>query len=382
MKKRVASSIPIEQHGLWNRIKEKRIPFTFDLEVTARCNNNCRHCYISLPANDREAQKKEISPALISDIADQAVALGALWCLLTGGEPLLRGDFEEIYMTLKRKGLLVSLYTNACLLTDAHVAMFKKHPPRIIEVTVYGATEETYERVSRCPGSYAAFRRGLDRLVRAGIPVRLKAMTMRSNIQELPAIAAFCRQYTKDFFRFDPLLFLRLDGDPLRNSQIQSERLTAEEIVAIEHADEERSDAMKQNCEQFIFLEKDHGECRHLFHCGAGRNGFTISAEGYFHLCSSLRHPGCTVDLRRITLAEAWKIFTPKILDMTSSDPDFLGKCRGCRIINLCLWCPANAHLETGRLDGWSEYFCRVAHARADALRDALRKESEPARQI
>ena len=54
--------------------------------------------------------------------------MGALWCLLTGGEPLLREDFAEIYLGLKRLGLLVSVFTNACLVTPEHVELFQKVP--------------------------------------------------------------------------------------------------------------------------------------------------------------------------------------------------------------------------------------------------------------
>ena len=97
---------------------------------------------------------------------------------------------------------------------------------------MYGATQETYERVTRRPGSYAAFRRGLDLLLEGGVTVRLKAMALRSNAHELPAIARFCRERTKDYFRFDPLLHLRYDGDPRRNAEIRAERLSPEEIVA------------------------------------------------------------------------------------------------------------------------------------------------------
>ena len=106
--------------------------------------------------------------------------MGAVWCLLTGGEPLLRDDFEELYLGLKRLGLLVSVFTNACLVTPAHVELFRRYPPRDIEVSVYGATRETYERVTRRPGSYDAFVRGLDLLLASGVPVRLKAMALRS----------------------------------------------------------------------------------------------------------------------------------------------------------------------------------------------------------
>ena len=151
-----------------SKLADRRVPLSFDLELTARCNNDCRHCYINLPAGDLEARQNELSLAEISDIADQAVDLGALWCLVTGGEPLLRQDFAEIYLMLKRKGLLVSVFTNACLVTEEHVALFKNYPPRDLEVTVYGITQETYERVTRRPGSYAAFRRGLDLLLEAG----------------------------------------------------------------------------------------------------------------------------------------------------------------------------------------------------------------------
>lgn len=368
MKKKITAATALPDFPLWEQLQKKRVPFSFELEVTARCNLDCRHCYINLPAGDRPAQKKELSLEQIGRVVDQAVELGALWCLATGGEPLLREDFADIYLLLKRKGLLVSVFTNACLIGEEHIALFKKYPPRDIEVTAYGITPETYERVTRRPGSFAAFRRGLDLLLNNGIKVRLKAMALRSNIAELEAIAAFCRRHTKDYFRFDPLLHLRFDGNEARNVEIKAERLNADEIVAIEQADSERSSALKRNCDQFIFPEPGHHDCGHLFHCGAGNSSFTVSPEGIFRLCSSLWHPDCVLDLKKGTLAEAWNILVPKVRALTSAAPEFLEKCRSCPIINLCLWCPAQVHLESGRLDAWSEYFCRVAHARALAI--------------
>jgi radical SAM protein with 4Fe4S-binding SPASM domain len=375
--KKYISSNPMSQFSLWPKLREKRTPVSFELEITARCNNDCRHCYINLPAADSEAQKRELSSTQIGDIAGQAVAMGGLWCLLTGGEPLLREDFFDIYLMLKKKGLLVSIFTNACLITPEHIALFKRTPPLDIEITVYGITPETYERVTRCSGSYASFRRGLDMLLKSGMKVRLKAMALRSNVSELPAIAAFCRQYTMDYFRFDPLLHLRYDGKSARNMEIKAERLTKEEIVEIEQADPERSTALKKNCDHFIFPERDHQDCGHLFQCGAGKSGFTVSPEGYFRLCASLWHPECVADLKATPLASAWNDLVPRVRGMTSSNLHFLINCRSCKIVNLCLWCPAHAHLETGKLDGWSEFFCQAAQARAEALQHAIQKKSE-----
>jgi len=362
------SRAPLPEFALWRKVAGRRVPMDFYLEITARCNNDCRHCYINLPAGDAEARRKELTPAEINDIAEQAVALGALWCLLTGGEPLLRQDFPEIYVALRKKGLLVSLFTNACLIDEEHMALFRAYPPRDVEVTVYGVSAETYEAVTRRPGSYAAFRRGLELLLGLGIKVRLKAMALRSNVHELPAIAAFCRAHSSERFRFDPLLHLRYDGDVRRNAEIRAERLSADEIVAIEQADEERAKALADNCAELIFPDHYGQVCDHLFHCGAGNQSFVVSYDGIFRLCADLWHPDCTFDLRQGRLAEAWNELVPRVRQMRSQNAEFLERCRRCPIINLCLWCPAHAHLESGRMDDWCEYFCQVAHARARAL--------------
>jgi radical SAM protein with 4Fe4S-binding SPASM domain len=353
---------------IWDRMKERRAPIAFDLEVTARCNNDCRHCYINLPAGDHDARSRELTLAEIERIAGEAVSLGAMWCLLTGGEPLLRDDFFEIYLALKRTGLLVSVFTNACLVSRKHVELFRRYPPRDIEVTMYGASEETYEKVTRRSGSFRAFVRGLDRLLSSGVKVRLKAMALRSNVHELEAIAGFCRRRTKDYFRFDPLLHLRFDRDPVRNAEIEAERLSPDEIVAVERADKERFGALQKACNELVLPEMAHAVCSHLFHCGAGMGSFSVSYDGRFRLCSSLWHPDTVYDLRQGTLAQAWKEHIPRVRDLRSSRREFLERCRVCPIINLCLWCPAHSYLETGEMDTVVEYFCQVAHARAEAL--------------
>ena len=331
-------TLEIQQFALWGKLKDKRVPLSFDLEVTARCNNDCRHCYINLPANDPTARARELSLAEISRIADEAVSLGAIWCLITGGEPLLRPDFAEVYLTLKRKGLLVSVFTNATLVNEEHAALFKKYPPRDIEVTVYNVTQETYERVTRRADSFAAFRRGLDWLLERGVKVRFKAMALRSNLRELPAIARFCRERTKEYFRFDPLLHLRFNGNAARNKEIRAERLSPAEIVAIERADEQRFSAMEKGCDKLIVPEFAHFGCDHLFHCGAGNGSFTVSYDGLFRLCSSLWDPKCVYDLRKGSLADAWQNVVPKVRDMRSNRKPFLETCCACPIINLCLW--------------------------------------------
>ena len=366
---RFVSRRKLPELDVWDEAYRERTPLQFDLELTARCNNDCRHCYINLPAADDAARARELSSEEIDGVATQAVEMGALWCLVTGGEPLLRDDFAEVYTGLKRLGLLVSVFTNAGLVRDEHIELFRQYPPRDVEVTVYGATEATYERVTRRRGSHAAFVAGVDRLLSAGVRVRLKAMALRSTVHEFDEIGRFCRARTKDFYRFDPLLHLRLDGDPQRNEIIRAERLSPDEIVALERADPERFGALVDLCRTFAGEEPDAGDDSRLLRCNAGMTSFTVGWDGTFRLCSSLGYPGTTADLRAVPLAEAWRDLVPSVRRLRSDSERFRATCARCGLQDLCLWCPAHAALETGALDEWVEYFCEVAKARDRAAR-------------
>lgn len=377
---------------LWRRLEGKHTPLGFELEMTARCNLDCRHCYVNMPANDARAAARELAAVEIQEIGRQAVELGALWCTLTGGEPLLRPDFAEIYLGLKRLGLLVSIYTNATLIREEHIALFRKYPPRDIEITVYGATAGTYERITRRQGSYARFRHGLALLLDSGIKVRLKTMALRSNLQELPEIARFCRERTKDFYRFDPFLNLRTDRDPERNREIASERLLPEEIAFCERGDAERQGALEKRCDRLIEpLREDFSyeaclacsrqdRCESFLRlsrrliCGAGLASFFVAHDGAFRLCASLCAPGTTYDMRQGSLRQAWEEFVPSVRESKAKSAQLLNSCRSCPIVNLCFNCPATADLECGDPEAVIPYFCSVAKARRANLDNTSKK--------
>jgi len=364
--------IKLPDFHLWKETEEKRIPVSAEIELTERCNNNCLHCYINPPANDQETRKRELSFEEIREIVDETVEMGCLWWLITGGEPLLREGFTDIYLYLKKKGLLVSVFTNATLITPEIVSLFKKYPPRDLEITVYGVTQKIYERITRTPGSFNAFRRGINLLQKKSVPFTLKAMALRSNVGELQVIKDFCKPISKGHFRFDPFLHLRLRRNDKINRQIKNERLSPEEVVTIELADAERKNGLlKKVCEEKrVERETVHfHNGNRLFYCGAGKTSFTIDPYGFFKLCSALSHPDCVYDLRKGSLKEAWEKFVPQVRGgMKTEDEECRKRCLSCPLINLCMWCPATAYLECGELDKWIEDFCQIAHARAEAL--------------
>jgi radical SAM protein with 4Fe4S-binding SPASM domain len=371
MKKSPVSVIPIQQSCLSTIAHLPDTLISLTLELTARCNNSCNHCYNNLPPTAEEAQKQELSLAEIQAIIEQALPKGLLWVLLTGGEPLLREDFADIYTYLKKKGLLVTVFTNATLITDEHIRLFKQFPPRDLEITVYGASPRTYTAVTRTSANYDKFIQGIELLSENAIPFRLKTMALASNSHEFAAIREFCQKYTKDYFYFDFQLHLRPDNHSGKNKTITKERLSPAKILELEWSDPARSKALQKECGTLIQPDFLNNQGNSLFRCGVGTGSAFVGYDGILRLCQSLCHEEYTCNLRHRPLIEAWSELRAKARAAVSHSPEFLENCNRCQYINLCMWCPALAHLETGRLDATVETFCRLAEARAAKLTGA-----------
>lgn len=155
-------------------------PFSAGIELTAKCNLNCIHCYAK-PGRDHSDMTTEEYKFLI----DQLVERGLLELYLTGGEILTRPDFQELYVYTKKKGLLVSLLSNITLLNDELLELFRKYPPEIISTTMYGYSPETYEAVTGDPRGYEKFMSGLQKLMKSGLKFEIKYVGMTQNYDDI-----------------------------------------------------------------------------------------------------------------------------------------------------------------------------------------------------
>src|SRR5262245_2543775 len=102
---------------LHGRIVAQRVPANAAIEITRRCPLECAHCYNNLPMGDVEARRGEMSYDEHCSLLDQLSDAGCLWILYTGGEIFARKDFLDIYTYAKKKGFLVTLFTNGTLIT-------------------------------------------------------------------------------------------------------------------------------------------------------------------------------------------------------------------------------------------------------------------------
>lgn len=339
---------------LYKEAVAKRIPLSGSFELTFRCNLHCAHCYCNLPANDQGAIAKELKTEEVFYIFDRIAEAGCLWLLITGGEPLLREDFLEIYSYAKKKGFIVTLFTNGTLITPEIADYLVQWPPHKVEITLYGITDETYEGITGIPGSFKRCKRGINLLLERKIPLGLKTMVMTLNHDELWQI----KEYTEELglkFRFDPVLNPRLDGS---RTPCQF-RLSPEEVVELDLADEKRDKEWQEFCERFV----GPSESDNLYSCGAGVSMFHIDPYGKMSACEMVRFQN--YDLRCGSFEDGWHQSIPEFLTLK---PEGDHPCGKCDLISLCGQCPGWAWLENGNPEAPVEYLCQIAHLRAEAF--------------
>jgi radical SAM protein with 4Fe4S-binding SPASM domain len=353
---------------------------SLDIELTERCNNNCIHCYINLRADDLKAKKKELSKGEIQEILRQAVSLGCLTVRFTGGEPILRDDFEDLYIFARRLGLRVILLTNATLITPALAEVFARIPPlEPIEVTLYGMQKSSYESVSRASGSFAAARQGIQTLLEKKVPIIIKGALLPPNREEIEEFESWAS--TIPWMDTVPSYSLFFDLRARRDSQeknlfIKKLRLSTQDAIAFfSRRREKYLREMREFCLKFT---RPAG--RNIFACGAGIRSGCVDAYGYLQLCMLLRHPATVYDLKKGSLKDGLENFFPKIRNMKAKNTDYLKRCARCFLKGLCEQCPARSWMEHGTLDTPVEYHCELAHAQARAL--GLLSKGEQAWQI
>lgn len=337
---------------LHEKVAGRHVPIAGSLELTFGCNLRCVHCYLDSYHNGLPGQQ-EMSYEEICSVIDQVVDEGCLWLLLTGGEPLLRSDFRAIYTYAKRKGLILTLFSNGTLVTPEMADFLAEWRPFAVEITLYGRTQATYERVTGVPGSHARCLRGIELLLERKVPLRLKSMLLTLNRHELDAMTDYAEGLGVEF-RFDPVVNAGLDG----SAAPAAYRLAPEEAVALEAADPVRRRQWPE-----LYRLGYGAEDGRLYICGAGRDSFNVDPYGRLGLCMTAREPA--YDLRRGSFREGWREFLPAVLEL---EPGEGYECGQCPLRLLCGQCPGWAQLEHGNPYRRVEYLCRLAHLRAEVF--------------
>ncbi|MDR3270864.1 MAG: radical SAM protein [Peptococcaceae bacterium] len=364
--------------ALYTAARERRAPLVGHFELTRRCNLGCIMCYIRQKAGDAQAMREELSAAQWIDLARQARDEGMLYLLLTGGEVLVRKDFFQILEGVSSLGLMLSLSTNATLLTPALARELARYPLGLVMVTLYGASAATYGQVTGVAAGFERTLRGVRLLQEQGVPLKLRSTMIRQNVADLQGLLAIAE---------DLGLELGLDGGLFghRRSGVDSEpfavRLTPEERLACEEL-YRRAWAQKQGVElpepseprkitppdpEEISSAVVPGGKENAFRCASGHFSFTVNPDGRLCACMLMAEPSVSL-LPEFRFREAWAQ-----LGGLSDQVPVCPECQVCAHRKICQPCPARLQGETGSAARKAPYLCRKAELLAGGQYPAAR---------
>lgn len=336
---------------LQTKLAGKRFPLSAHIELTERCNLRCVHCYINQPATDPVKKQVELSTYQWKSIINELVQAGTLNVCFTGGEIFLRDDFEDIYLHAIQSGLLVTLFTNGTLLTPRIADMLAEYRPSLVDITLYGATKETYEKVTGVKGAFDACMRGIALLEDRGIKYALKTIVLTLNQHEFSLIQGIA--IDKDVkFRYDGFLWPRLDG----NLNPRKYQISIPDLLQLDLGNPEREAEWKG------IAERSRGSAiraDYVYSCGAGVQSYVITSVGEVKGCVMVSNP--RFSLMEMTFAKAWEE-----LGQTRKKKRVVeNACRTCDLGSLCSQCPALSQAVNGDDESLDEFTCKFSRLRA-----------------
>ncbi len=345
--------------SIHQRFFGKRAPVEVSIEVTRRCPLDCLHCYNNLPMNDAAARSQELTFEEHCCLLDELVEAGCLWILYTGGEIFARRDFLDIYTEAKKRGFLITLFTNGTMITPRIADYLADWRPFSIEITLYGATRETYEALTQIPGSFNRCMTGIRLLLERNLPLKLKTVPTSVNKHEVYEMKRLAEEEFHVEFKFDPLLNPRIDcsQSPL------AVRLTPEEVVALDYFDPRRKQEYRRLLEhERSTAQADNPDENHRYFCGGGMSGCAVDPTGLMSICVISHQQG--YDIRGGSFREGWEGPLREIRNQERKQQTI---CNRCQIRSVCGMCPANGELENGDPESPVDFLCQVAHLRAYA---------------
>lgn len=339
------------------------IPLSGTFELTPCCNLSCKMCYVRKPMQEVEAEGGLMPAGEWIAIAEKARGMGMLYLLLTGGEPLTHPGFREIYTACRNMGLVVSINTNGTLLDDDMLDFLAANPPAKVNMSLYGASRETYAGLCGMPEAYDRAIYALKGMKARNLTVKLNYSVTRYNCGDMAKLTEFARENGVNIqtatYMFPPL---RRDGTQVgRNDRMSPEEDAAAHI---------RSERLRMSDEEFCTLAQarlsraegtlENSECldtpdEHI-RCRAGTTAFWINWSGEMTPCGMW--PVSAADVKSDGFENAWRKtreFASRVM--------MPAKCTACPDRPVCMVCAASCRCETGSFTGVPEYLCRRTKA-------------------
>lgn len=322
--------------AVWEKAFAEAIPISGTFELTPRCNFNCRMCYVHLKPEEISRYGRELMAKEWLQIAEEAKMAGTAWLCITGGEPLLHPEFEEIWKSLCQMGFFITLQTNGSLIRGKVIDLLEKYPPKSVKLTLYGSNDKIYNAVCGASKGFTEVDQGIQNLIRMNVPVELVSTVIRQNQADVERMA---------FYAYRQQLPWRGTSGikhSVRNGQGEEVKIEKGDLA---------TKLWEREMKKRLELSPIDIERKPCTYCKDYRVGYWITWNGEMHFCSFMDRPCISV------LEKGFQLSWRELVEYQErlSWPE---ECYNCRANKICLKCPGELNAECGEPEKVTERFC------------------------
>ncbi|MFH1228781.1 MAG: radical SAM protein [Planctomycetota bacterium] len=311
------------------------IPLSVHLEITRRCNLDCKHC-----CQVKSDTRPEMAAARILRLIDELRNAGCLYLLISGGEPLMRRDFLAICRKAHKSNLAIYVATNGTLI-DEHIAkQLSTLNIMDISLSVYGAQAKTHDGVTRKKGSFEQTMKSVKLLKRYGLAARFKFIMMKDNMAEYESMVKMANQLSVPY-DLDPII------TPCDNGQKNpiKYRLDDGQLGKIYQSESAN-------------LWPPGNGAGNYAGCSLGKSHCAISAYGDVYPCIQL--PLAAGNINEQSFGKIWR-YSRQLKEIREYSIEKVADCKKCAKKIYCRRCPGLAFVENGDMFSASSEACRHA---------------------
>lgn len=368
---------------LYRKASAKKIPLGAGFELSPICNFTCKMCYLRKTAAQVEAEGKRIRDwTEWLELAEACRREGTLYLLLTGGEPFLYPHFKELYLRLHEMGFILSINTNGTLIDKETMVWLKESAPARVNVTLYGASPETYQRLCGRPEGYEKAVNAIRMLKEAGIPVVINASMVPENACDLEKILTFGKDLGINTrmatYMFPPVRRIPEDStsrfSPKAAAQMHLKKMRY--LLCEEEYQEELVKRLENARNEIPEDAEGWGRNQEFMRCRAGRSSFWVSWDGTMTACGMTPFPMQVFPFER-SFRDCWMDLTERVRSTS-----VLRECTGCPHRSECNPCVAMLYAETGDVNCRAPYLCEMTESILENMKREVKERREDGKRV
>lgn len=358
----------IEQ-SICNKADLHQIPIAGNIELLPLCNMDCEMCFAKMTKQQMEEHSPMHSYQEWLTVAKEMSDAGMIFLLLTGGEPFLYPNFKQLYFGLKKLGIIISINTNGTLINEEIVNYLALDPPRRLNITLYGASDETYSKLCHNPKGFSQTMHGIKLLKEKGIDIKLNCSLTPQNIHEQVKIF----QISQDLDLPIDMGFYMFPSVRKNNVNNIKHRLSAKEAAKARFT-YERITKSKEQFDSYVHMALrvynqygQHEPYKKGYTCRAGNSVFWVNYDGTMSACSFTND--FKVNIFEKGFVQSWNLLKTHV-----ANSELSLECHQCKLRPLCGRCAAAAIAETGHINGTPKYYCELTQHYLKLLEEYARR--------